>query len=184
METSQIIAENVKRIRMEQGLSLGQLAELSGVSKVILSQIERGNSNPTVSTLWKIANGLHVPGTSLFDPVGTEQKVIRFAELNPRMLQEGDYKSYTYYYATGSRPFDWYLVELEPRGRHETIGHNDGSVEYVYVTSGILEIVIGNEHLELHPGDSAYFEGAQSHWYINKSDEILKVISVIHYKYK
>ena len=51
METSQIIAENIKRIRTEQGLSLGQLAELSGVSKVILSQIEKGNSNPTVNTM-------------------------------------------------------------------------------------------------------------------------------------
>ena len=67
METSQIIAENIKRIRTEQGLSLGQLAELSGVSKVILSQIEKGNSNPTVNTMWKIANGLQVPGTQLFE---------------------------------------------------------------------------------------------------------------------
>ena len=61
MELNEIIAENLKRLRTERGLSLGRLAELSGVSKVMLSQVEKGESSPTINTLWKIATGLQVP---------------------------------------------------------------------------------------------------------------------------
>ena len=46
MELNEIIAENLKRLRTERGLSLGRLAELSGVSKVMLSQVEKGESSP------------------------------------------------------------------------------------------------------------------------------------------
>ena len=51
MELNEIIAENLKRLRTERGLSLGRLAELSGVSKVMLSQVEKGESSPTINTL-------------------------------------------------------------------------------------------------------------------------------------
>ncbi|MCH3927031.1 MAG: helix-turn-helix domain-containing protein [Atopobiaceae bacterium] len=60
MDISQILGQNLHRLRTERQLSLGQLAEKSGLSKVMLSQIEKGTSNPTVNTLWKIANGLGV----------------------------------------------------------------------------------------------------------------------------
>lgn len=55
MSINTVIAKNLNRLRNERNLSLGQLAELSGVSKVMLSQIEKGDSNPTVNTIWKIA---------------------------------------------------------------------------------------------------------------------------------
>ncbi|NJB07060.1 helix-turn-helix transcriptional regulator [Clostridioides difficile] len=58
MSINTVIAKNLNRLRNERNLSLGQLAELSGVSKVMLSQIEKGDSNPTVNTIWKIASGL------------------------------------------------------------------------------------------------------------------------------
>ena len=50
-----LVSENIKRIRQEKNLSLGDLAKLSDVSKSMLAQIERGEGNPTLSTLWKIA---------------------------------------------------------------------------------------------------------------------------------
>ena len=53
MNLNEIIAVNLKRLRAERGFSLGKLSELSGVSKVMLSQIEKGESNPTINTLWK-----------------------------------------------------------------------------------------------------------------------------------
>ena len=53
-----LVSENIKRIRQEKNLSLGDLAKLSDVSKSMLTQIERGEGNPTLFTLWKIANGM------------------------------------------------------------------------------------------------------------------------------
>lgn len=67
MEIGKIIALNLKRLRDERNLSLGQLAELAGVSKVMLSQLEKGTSNPTINTIWKITGALHLPYTSLLE---------------------------------------------------------------------------------------------------------------------
>ncbi|HSU80106.1 MAG TPA: helix-turn-helix transcriptional regulator, partial [Candidatus Angelobacter sp.] len=53
-----LIGQRLKHIRVTKGLSLDRVAELTGVSKPMLGQIERAQSNPTVSTLWKIAEGL------------------------------------------------------------------------------------------------------------------------------
>lgn len=54
MNLNSVIAENLKRLRLERNLSLGQLAELSEVSKVMISQIEKGDTNPTINTIWKL----------------------------------------------------------------------------------------------------------------------------------
>ena len=53
-----IVAKNIRRLREENKLSMDELAKLSGVSKSMLAQIERGEGSPTVSTLWKISNGI------------------------------------------------------------------------------------------------------------------------------
>ena len=52
-----VFAKNLKRIREDRKLSLDKVADLTGVSKSMLGQIERGDSNPTITTVWKIANG-------------------------------------------------------------------------------------------------------------------------------
>ncbi|TGV00162.1 XRE family transcriptional regulator, partial [Mesorhizobium sp. M8A.F.Ca.ET.173.01.1.1] len=60
-----IIAKNLATYRSKHQLSLDKMANLTGVSKNMLSQIEKGTSNPTITTLWKIANGLHLPLSQL-----------------------------------------------------------------------------------------------------------------------
>ncbi|MEN6483123.1 MAG: helix-turn-helix transcriptional regulator, partial [Anaerolineaceae bacterium] len=60
-----LIAKNLKRIREERKLSLDRLSDLTGVSKSMLGQIERGESSPTISMVWKITNGLKISFTTL-----------------------------------------------------------------------------------------------------------------------
>ena len=60
-----IVARNIKRLREEKKLSMDELAKLSGVSKSMLAQVERGEGNPTLSTLWKLSNGMKVPFNAL-----------------------------------------------------------------------------------------------------------------------
>ena len=61
------LGENLKQLRRERGLTLGQLAALAGLSKAMLSDMEKGGANPTVNTIWKLANGLKVPYTRLLE---------------------------------------------------------------------------------------------------------------------
>ena len=80
MELGKIIAINLNELRTERNLTLGQLSKISGISKAMLSDIEKGNSNPTINTLWKIANGLNVPYTRLMEGIEKEATVIRKSE--------------------------------------------------------------------------------------------------------
>ena len=61
-QPSVVVSQNLQRMREERNLSYTQLAELTGVSKSMLRQIETGQSSPTIATLWKIANGLGLHG--------------------------------------------------------------------------------------------------------------------------
>ena len=64
---AQALARNLKRKRLERAISLSELARASGVSKATLSGLERGNGNPSVDTVWALADALNVPFGELFD---------------------------------------------------------------------------------------------------------------------
>src|SRR5205809_1623829 len=77
-DLNQRIAERVRELRAAHGLSLDALAERSGVSRSMISLIERGESSPTAVVLEKLATGLGVPLASLFDaPAATADPVSR-----------------------------------------------------------------------------------------------------------
>src|SRR5258708_4236718 len=67
-DLNQRIAERVRELRAAQGLSLDALAKKSGVSRSMISLIERGESSPTAAVLERLASGLRVTLASLFDP--------------------------------------------------------------------------------------------------------------------
>ena len=71
--TEDIIGANLRKIRNAAGLSLSKAADLTGVSKAMLGQIERGESSPTIATLWKIAKGFHLPLTALIGVPDADQ---------------------------------------------------------------------------------------------------------------
>ena len=72
-----IVAKNIADYRKKHQLSLDKVANATGVSKNMLSQIEKGQSNPTITTLWKIANGLHI---SLSQLTSTSNDTIDFID--------------------------------------------------------------------------------------------------------
>ena len=69
MDWGKRIGANLKQLRTERNLTLGQLSGLAGISKAMLSEMEKGMGNPTINTIWKIANGLKVPYTRLLEEV-------------------------------------------------------------------------------------------------------------------
>ena len=68
MNVNDVIAQNVRAARERKKLTLDGAAELTGVSRSMLAQIEKGEVNPTISVVWKIANGFKVSFTSLVEP--------------------------------------------------------------------------------------------------------------------
>lgn len=183
MKDNQFIGDNLKKLRLERQLSLGQLAKLCDVSKVILSQIERGESNPTVNTIWKIANGLKVHYTELLDYEGEEETVaiVKREDASLQSGQDEGYKSYSYYKHSQTGSFDFFLIEIMPGKQHHIEGHLLGSKEYVYVCKGKVSMKIGDETFELNQGDSFSFDGSLEHTYSNIGHEIAECVSIVDY---
>ena len=69
------LGENLKAIRDKRGLNLNDVSELTGISKAMLSKIERGESVPTITTVWKIANGLKITLNALAGEVDSNYAV-------------------------------------------------------------------------------------------------------------
>lgn len=181
MELGNIIARNLKQLRTERNLSIRQLAEQCGVSNVMLAQIEKGDSNPTINTLLKITTALKVPYTRLIDEVQRDVTVVRKGE---RVLLTGEnsaYKTFNYFPFSTQRNFEFFHVELEPHSSNASSAHTEKAQEYVYVIKGRLKLIIEDDQLVLNQEDAAYFESAVPHTYVNDSDDPLHFISINYY---
>ena len=104
MDLGKIIGENLRRLRTERNLSLGQLAKTSEISKGILSEIEKGNSNPTINTILKIADGLSIPYTALLEEPQKECDLIRKEDTEIQQDDFGTYRLRCYFPCSSSRP--------------------------------------------------------------------------------
>lgn len=179
MKIGDIIACNLKRLREERNLSLGQLAELAGVSKVVLSQIEKGDSNPTINTLWKIAGALKLPYTSLLDQPEPAVEHIRKKDIAE--LSEDGYHIYDYYSKNEKRNFEILRIEVEPGCNHASIGHSSRSFEYVMLVDGEMTLTVENAGYLMKKDDALYFDASVPHSYRNDSDVTAIAILLIQY---
>jgi transcriptional regulator with XRE-family HTH domain len=174
MNINFIISENLKRLRTERNLSLGQLAELSDISKVMLSQIEKGSTNPTINTLWKIANGLKVPYTSLLEQKEEETYITKKSDIEMQLNDEGHYRVYCYYTSTPYRNFELFQIELDEGHSYTSLGHSKKSQEYIMVLEGELTLEVNNKIYKLNPNDSICFSPSNQHIYSNNGKGTLK----------
>ncbi len=165
------IAENLKRLRQERNLSLSRLAELAQVSKVILSQIEKGDTNPTINTIWKIAKGLQVPYTLLIDEHQPDTQVITRADAQEQSSEDGTYRISCYFQTALRRSFELFRLDMEPHSSYTSIGHTDKSREYILVGSGSLVLDINGRRHILQAGDALTFDASAPHAYINEEPQ-------------
>lgn len=182
-EMSKIIGNNLNSIRKNRGLSLDKVAEITGVSKAMLGQIERGESNPTVQILWKISTGLKVSFSSFLEE-GREHKELLFvscAEIDPVVEEEGQMKIYPLYFFDGKRGFEIFTIELEPGCNHVSEPHNDGVEEYIIVTEGMVDLIIENDIYKLNKGDAIRYYANKKHIYRNKSEKRACFQHLIYY---
>lgn len=181
MNLNSIIAANLKRLRLERNLSLGQLAELSDVSKVMLGQIEKGDANPTINMIWKIANGLKVPYTALIDEPENDSELVSRDQRKEQHDSNGHYRIFRYFNSTPRRNFELFMIELDVGTEHTSVGHSEKSQEYLVVLEGNLCLRTGENEYNLKQEDSICFYSANPHTYINTGDCVMKSIIINYY---
>ena len=175
------IAQNLRTIRKEQSLSLDKLADLTGVSKSMLRQIETGKSSPTIATLWKIANGLYIPLTALLREERTEVVLKGFYEGTPIIGNAEGHRLLSLESFDPNRSFEIYHMEIDPGASLDSEPHNGIPDEYVFIMQGVLDLTVGDAHYVVNQDQFIRFRADRQHTYKNLGDEIAKAIVLIAY---
>lgn len=171
------VAENMRRVRLARGMSLREVAAATGLSKALMSQLERGVANPTISTLTQIASALDLSFAEL----------TRSSVIEPQVIPAANHEAGT----TGARMlftmperrrFDVSEGHIEPGDHGVMSDHGAGSIEYGYVAAGELELIIGEQTLRLGVGDAVQFSASTPHVYraLGKAGTIITVVAYSH----
>ena len=177
MEIYQAVGQNIHRIRKAQQLSIDRAAALSGVSKSMLGQIERGLVNPTVSVLARIAGGLHVPIEQLVEcREETPAQLHRAVDVVGARLCGGKVIRYPLFpFDTDSRCQSCQL-DLFISGGYDAPDRVPGSRVYLTVLSGTLQVTAGGETYQLESRDSLSIPGGEGYHYENIGNNTVRMI--------
>jgi len=150
------IAASVRELRGRHGLSLEALADASGVSRSMISLVERGESSPTAVVLEKLATGLGVSLATLFEtpaapphPVSRREEQVEWRDPASGYLRRN--------VSPGGYPSPIQIVEVVfPAGArvsYETAARPGVTHQQVWILQGMIEVVLGDERFELRAGD-------------------------------
>ncbi len=168
-ESGAELGKTIQRLRKAYNLSLGELSEQSGVAKSIISQIERNETNPTLSTVIRLSRALDTTvdevlrgeTTSLFIEHQTKSGIpmlesqdglCRLAIVGPLSLVDS---------------FQWYDFHAKPKGVLESEPHPQGTIEHLYIVTGEIEVTTGTETKTGKPGEALRYRADVPHKIVN-----------------
>lgn len=157
------VAGNVRRLRLARGLSLRDLAEATGSSKALLSQLERGLANPTLNVLLRVADALGVTIQELVRSPLVAPELISADWVDPSNLDEVAVR--TLFTSFERRRLEFSEAALPARHQSSKASHGRGSVEYAYVLDGSVTIASHGWSVELGRGDALRFSAEHDHSY-------------------
>ncbi|HZO12262.1 MAG TPA: XRE family transcriptional regulator [Polyangiaceae bacterium] len=166
------VGPNLRRLRMERGLSLEKLAQTAGVSRAMLGQIELGQSTPTIKTLWKISRALDVPFSALISGKPSGGTMVLKAKQTRRLSNhDGTFVSRALFPLGGPRRVEFYELRLAGRAEERAVPHPAGTLENLVVNRGSIEIEVLGERHSLTTGDVILFEADTPHAYRNLTNQ-------------
>ncbi|WP_028402855.1 helix-turn-helix domain-containing protein [Ectobacillus panaciterrae] len=180
-ELNLIIAKNLKALREYKKLSLEKVAEMTGVSKTMIGQIERGESSPTITTISKIAHGLKISFSSLINSPKPDANVVLKSEVQTLLEDNGKYQLYPYFSFQDDRRFEIYSVEIEKGGYLSSESHGERTEEFLTVFDGELTVRVNNIDYTIKNGDSIRFNADRPHSYHNSGDTLTRLSMIIYY---
>ena len=168
-ETSAELGKTIQRLRKAYNMSLGELSEQSGVAKSIISQIERNETNPTLSTVMRLSQALD---TTVDEVLRGEQQSL-FIEHQTKsgipMLesQDGLCRLAIVGPLNLVDVFQWYDFHAREKGVLESSPHPAGTIEHLYIVKGELEITTGSETKIGRTGEALRYRADVPHKIVN-----------------
>jgi transcriptional regulator with XRE-family HTH domain len=168
--------------RQAQGLSLDELSKRAGVSKSMLSQIERNQANPTVAVVWRLANALRVDMADLLGGERPPAPAIETvaAHATPGLASpDGLCKLRILGPIELAGQFEWYELTVQPGGALDSQAHEPGSREHLSVLSGSLEVSAQGATSKLKAGETARYAVDGPHTIRNTSRQLATALLVV-----
>ncbi|MFN0069712.1 MAG: helix-turn-helix domain-containing protein [Limisphaerales bacterium] len=176
------LGARLKELRRQRGWSLDALADASGVSRSMLSQIERDEANPTLAVACRIARAFQL---SLGDLVEAQReasaiRTIRAADRAHVFRSDADVTIRTLSPLNLEKDVEFYEVRLRPGGALRSAPHFGGTREFLAVEKGRVRVESGGDSDELGPGDSASYAADVPHAIVNagKSEAVLFLVDI------
>jgi transcriptional regulator with XRE-family HTH domain len=178
------VGQTLSALRDKHGLSLDELSRKAGVSKSMLSQIERNQANPTVAVVWRLANALGVGVADLLGDGRPEPPTLVTvpAHAIPALRSpDGRCELRILGPIELAGQFEWYELAVQPGGALESAPHEPGSQEHLTVLAGMLEVSAGAASARLRHGETARYAVDQPHAIRNPGKSpALALLVVLH----
>jgi transcriptional regulator with XRE-family HTH domain len=164
------VGERIRELRESKGLSLQDMANRTGYSSALLSQVENHFISPPLGGLIKIAKALEVKVGTFFGDEPRESYAIVRKDERKHISRFASKEGVSYGYSYESLGFDKkdrqmepFLVTLEPATvKSEKLSSHDGE-EFIFVLEGEMEAILGDHKDVLHPGDCIYYDSTIPH---------------------
>jgi transcriptional regulator with XRE-family HTH domain len=181
------VGERIRELRETKGLSLREMADLTGFSTALLSQMENHLISPSLGTLIKISRALEVHlGYFFREGSGEPYSIVRKDE-RKKVSRFASKNGVKYGYSYESLGFDKrdrhmepFLVTLEPATIKSTKTSTHEGEEFIFVLEGEMEVTLGNHTDILYPGDSIYYDSTIPHRVQCRKEKETKILAVLY----
>jgi len=183
-QTPPEVGATLQKMRLARGLTLEDLSRAAGVSKSMLSQIEREQANPTIAVAWRLANALGVSIGELLSSETQQVEAIRVLEAHELPTLPGDHAGYMLRILGPMElagKFEWYELTLAPNGVLASNPHDPGATEHLTILQGLMELEVDGEIKRLKAGATARYQVDRKHSIRNPGKtEARALLVVIH----
>jgi transcriptional regulator with XRE-family HTH domain len=177
------VGQALAALRERQALSLDELSRRAGVSKSMLSQIERSQANPTVAVVWRLANALGVPLVDLLAgaPRAEPPAIVTVTAHDTPTLGAADARCQLRILGPIelAGQFEWYELTLQPGAVLDSAAHEPGSREHLSVLGGQVEVQSGDSTARLKPGETARYAADRPHAIRNAGRSVAQALLVV-----
>lgn len=176
------LCDRVRELRRKKGWTLEQLSAACGVSKSMLSQIERNQANPTLGVAFRIAQAFGMSIGSLVDQPSASSSidVIRCDDRSFHYKSDSQVKIRTLSPLHLEKDVEFYEVTLKTGGVLKSAPHFGGTREFLTLSQGQIRITSGEDRAELKHGDSAHYPADVPHVIenIGKGDAVMFLVDI------